>query len=90
MTDIQIEWNEHCRKIKVLFVAFEFRNMPYLVADKYGNFFTLPHFNKLRTTEFKKLNRKEGYIYYNGNKVRMSTLYKRVISTSKKIIIGTI
>jgi hypothetical protein len=58
---------------------YEFRNMPYLVADKFGNFYILPHFNKTRTTEFKRLDSSKGYIYYNRNMIRLSTLRKRVI-----------
>jgi len=54
--------------------------MPYLVADKHGNFFILQHFNLRRLTNFKKLDSSNGYIYYNGNKVRLSTLRKRIIN----------
>lgn len=51
--------------------------MPYLVADKFGNFFILPNYQHKRTTNFKMLNSNNGYIYYQGNKVRMSILRKR-------------
>jgi len=60
-------------------VKYTFRNMPYLVADQFGNFFLLPHCKNKRTSNFKKLNTSKGYVYYQGNKVRISTLRQRVI-----------
>ncbi len=56
---------------------FKFRNMPYLVCDKFGNFFLLPHCRNKRTSNFKQLDSSKGYIYYQRNKVRMSTLRNR-------------
>ena len=90
MVDIETYRDSGFRLVKMLNVAYKFRNMPYLVADKFGNFFILPHFNKKRTTEFKQLNTTKGYIYYNRNMVRLSTIRKRVIKVNDKIEINSI
>ena len=84
MTDIQTIEHPFKNDMKVLNVSYEFRGMPYLVADKYGNFFILPHCQNKRTSNFKQLKTK-GYIYYQGNKIRTSTLRKRVINSNLKI-----
>lgn len=76
MIDIKIKY-VNFKKTNVLKYKYKFRDMDYLVADKYGNFFILPHFNKRRTTEFKQLDSSKGYVYYNRNKITLSILRKR-------------
>ncbi len=73
--------------IKTYNLKYKFRNMPYLVADKYGNFFILSNCQNKRTTNFKKLNSNGGYIYYNRNQVRLSTLRNRCYLQKSKIIL---
>ena len=83
MTDIEIVYNPFKPNSKTLKVRYEFRNMPHLVADKYGNFYILAHCKHKRTSRFKQLDNSKGYIYYQGNKIRMSTLRKRVKETNQ-------
>jgi hypothetical protein len=56
---------------------YKFNNMPYLVADKFGNFFILEHCPNNRTIPFNILKIGDGHINYHGNQVRLSTLRKR-------------
>ena len=79
MVDIQTIYEPFKGNVKYLKIAYKFKNMPYLVVDRFGNFFVLPHFNKRRMTNFKQLKSINGFIYYNSNKVRLSTLRKRAI-----------
>jgi len=53
--------------------------MPYLVADEKGKFYILEHCPDKRTIPFKQLDTSKGYVCYNGNKIRLSALRKRVI-----------
>ena len=76
--DIKTEYVPFKDYVTTYYFKYSFRNMPYLVADKFGNFFILPHCKSKRTSNFKQLDSSKGYIYYQGNKVRMSTLRKRV------------
>jgi len=86
MTDIQHTY-EQLYSVKYLVVKYNFRNMPNLVADKYGNFFTLTNCQNKRTSYFKKLVKKNNRIYYNRIPVTMQTLRKRVFINQSKIII---
>lgn len=61
------------------YFKYSFRNMPYLKCDKFGNMFLLPHYSNKRTVNFKHLDKSKGYVYYNRNMVRISTLKQRVI-----------
>jgi len=70
---------------KVLSVKYTFKNMPYLVADKYGNIIMLNHCPKTKTIPFKVLNKSKGYIYYHSNKIRLSTLRKRMKVDNKQL-----
>ena len=78
---------ENFQFVKKLVISYRFKRLEHLVADKYGNFFILPHFHKRRTTNFKKLDNSKGYIYHNSIKYYMPTLRKRAIKTDDKIII---
>ena len=40
----------------LLEISYRYRGFDYLVADKAGNLYILPHFNYRRTVYFKKLN----------------------------------
>jgi len=82
-----IEVFENFQFVKKLVVKYKFKRLNYLVSDKYGNFFILPHFHNRRTTHFKQLDNSKGYIYYKGIKFYMSTLRKRAIKTDDKILI---
>ena len=65
-------------------VAYTFRGLEYLVADKYGNFFMLEHCPKKRTIPFKLL-KKTNRIYYHGIAYSLSTLRKMAIKTNEII-----
>lgn len=82
-----IEVFENYKFVKKLVVKYRFKRLDYLVADKYGNFFILPHFHIRRTTNFKKLDSSKGYVYHKGIKYYLSTLRKRAIITNVKILI---
>jgi hypothetical protein len=80
MTDIEYITTDPWKPSKaILKVKYTFRNMPFLVADKFGNLFTLAHCPKRRTIPFKQLDKSKGYVYYRGNKIRVSTLKDRAI-----------
>jgi len=74
--------------ITTYYFKYKFRNMPYLVCDKFGNFFILSNCKNNRTTEFKQLDNSKGYIYYNRNMIRMSTLRIRAIESQFRIVIN--
>ena len=82
-----IEVFERMQVVKKLVISYRFKRLENLVADKYGNFFILPHFHRRRTTNFKKLDNSKGYIYHKGIKFYMPTLKKRAIKTDEKILI---
>lgn len=65
--------------VTTYFFRYKFKNMPYLVADKYGNFFMIKHCPNKRTIPFKMLKKGNDFINYNGNQIRLSTLRRRVI-----------
>jgi len=78
---------EKLQVVKKLVISYRFKRLENLVADKYGNFFILPHFHRRRTTNFKRLNSSDGYIYHKGIKYYMPTLRKRAVKTDDKILI---
>ena len=84
MIDIYTIRDSGFREVNILNVAYKFRNMPYLVADKFSNFFMIEHCPNKRTIPFKHLENK-GYINYHGNKIRISILRNRAIKTNYKI-----
>ena len=73
------------RNETILKVKYRFRAMLYLVADRHGNFFNLAHCPNSRTIQFKQLDKSNGYVYYHGNKIRMSTLYNRVYEVAEDV-----
>ncbi len=77
--DTEIKYIPFKGKVLVYKFKYAFKNMPYLVADKYGNFFVLDHCKNKRTSNFKQLNSKNGYIYYQGIKYYLSRLRNIVI-----------
>ena len=69
----------------ILNIAYRFKNLKYLVADKYGNFFNLSHCINKRTQPFKILKIIEcRRIYYNRTAYSLSTLRKIVIKVNEK------
>lgn len=55
MTDI-IDKFENFSEVRYLIISCRYRGLDYLVSDKYGNLFVLPHCPNKRTIEFKQLN----------------------------------
>lgn len=74
----------------VLNIKYSFRNMPFLVADKYGNLFILPHCPNKRTIPFKILDKSKEYICYHGVRIRLSTLRRRTFKDERKEEVGFI
>ena len=68
-------------------IAYRYRGFDYLVSDKFGNLFILPHFNRRRTTEFKQLkpfnngNRKA--IKYKQSNISFLELKRKAISVNE-------
>lgn len=54
MIDIAIEI-EDFTEIKYLPIAYRYYGLDYLVSDKFGNLFILPHCPYKRTIDFKQL-----------------------------------
>ena len=69
----------------ILNIKFRFKGFNYLVADKYGNFFILPHCPNKRTITFKHLGRKKDFIYYHGVKKYMPELRRKRVFVEEKI-----
>jgi hypothetical protein len=62
-----------------LIIKYRFRSMPFLVADRFGEFYMLSHCPNHRTIPFKTLDKSKGYIYYHGNRISLVKLRCRVI-----------
>lgn len=75
---------ENLQFVIKLNITYRFGRLEYLVADKYWNFFVLPHFNSKRTTKFKLLDKSKGYIHYNGIKYYTSRLRNLAQKTEEK------
>lgn len=58
---------------------YSFRNLEYLVCDKFGNFFILPHCKNKRTSHFKMLDSSNGYVHYHRVKYYLSMLKNRIL-----------
>ena len=69
-------------------VAYRFKRLEYLVADKYGNLYNLEHCNGKRTSPFKMLDKARGYVYYNRIKYPLSRL--RTLAIKQNHIINPI
>ena len=72
---------------QILNVRFRFIGFNFLVADKYGNFFIIPHCPNKRTIRFKCLGRNKKFIYYHSVKKYMPELIRKRIVVSEKITI---
>ena len=68
-------------------VSYRFKGLPYLVADRYGNFFILEHCPNKRTIPFKMLKKSKYRAYYKGTPYSISTLKTLHISVNETISI---
>jgi hypothetical protein len=73
-------------------IAYRYRGFDYLVADKLGNLYLIPHFRVRRTVYFKKiepfLSKKEGnknMIKYHESNVSFKQLRERKIEVNEII-----
>lgn len=78
----------------LLDIAYRYRGFDYLVADKYGNLYLIPHFRFRRTVYFKKLepfaNKKGGkknMINYHESNVSFKQLKQRKIKVDETITV---
>lgn len=73
----------------LLEISYRYRGFDYLVADKAGNLYILPHFNYRRTVYFKKLNPfingGKKAIKYKGSNVSFKQLRERKIEANETI-----
>lgn len=76
---------EGIKWVKYLRVKYTWKQYPYLVADKYWNFFTLTHCPDKRTIPFKHLEKSKGYVYYHGYKVYLTRLEECATVNIKEI-----
>jgi len=72
-------------KPDILNITYRFINLPYLVADKYGNFFILSHCPNKRTIPFKMLKKSKYRINYKGTPYSLSTLRNINIKVNESI-----
>jgi len=86
MIDI-IEIQENLKFVKHLQIKFRFKGLDYLVSDKYGNFFALPHCPDKRTIPFKQLKKNQNYIYYHGSKKYFPELRKKRVVVNERYLI---
>lgn len=76
---------------KLLEIAYRYRGLDYLVADKYGNIYLIPHFRYRRTVYFKKIIpfengvNKKPTIKYHGTTVSFKQLRERKIPVNETI-----
>lgn len=92
MVDIQQVWNvKYFRFESVLNIKYRFKKYQYLVADKYGNFFILPHCPLLRSIRFKQLkpflNGKTKSIKYHQNNISLKSLRLNYKEVEEKYVI---
>jgi len=77
----------------LLEVAYRYRGFNYLVADKLGNIYLIPHFRFRRTVYFKKLepfqnkkdSTKKNTINYHGSNISFKQLRERKIKVDEII-----
>jgi hypothetical protein len=72
---------------KILHIKYRFDGFDYLVADKYGNFYILPHCPNKRTIPFKIIGKNDNYVYYHGDKKYMKKLSGKKISVCEEYIL---
>lgn len=78
-------------KYRLLEIAYRYRGFDYLVADKFGNLYLIPHFRFRRTVYFKKLEpfqngvNKRPTIKYHGSPVSFKQLKERKIESHETI-----
>jgi len=59
---------------EILKIKYRFDGFDYLVADKYKNFYILPHCPDKRTIRFKIIGKRKDYVYYHADKKYMKKL----------------
>jgi hypothetical protein len=73
----------------VLEIAYRYRGLDYLAADKQGNLYLLPHFRFRRTVYFKKLepfiNGNKKAINYHGSNISFKQLREKKIKVTECI-----
>jgi len=82
-----IEIHEGLKFVKYLRIKYHFTGFPYLVADKFGNFFMLPHCPDKRTIPFKHLKKNQNYVYYHGSKKYFPELRKKRVVVNDRYLI---
>lgn len=77
----------------VLEINYRYIGLDYLVADKHGNLYLLPHFKHKRTVRFKKIkifkNGRRYCIKYNGRNVSFIQLKQKALTCNDIININT-
>lgn len=78
----------------LLEIACRYRGFEYLVADKFGNLYLIPHFRFRRTVYFKKIEPfqskkggKKNMINYHKSNVSFKQLRERKIPVNETIIV---
>ena len=66
-------------------IAYRFKGLEHLVADKNGNFYILEHCTNKRTSKFKMLIKSKYRIYYKRTPYSLFTLRKLHIRVSEII-----
>lgn len=77
---------------RLLEIAYRYKGFDYLVADKFGNLYLIPHFRFRRTVYFKKLEPfpskkggKKNMIKYHGSNISFKQLRERKIKSIETI-----
>ena len=73
----------------ILNIRYRFKGFDYLVADKYWNFYTLPHYPNNRLIPFKIHGKRklQGYVYYHKDKKYRDNLMRRKIIVKEDYVI---
>ena len=85
MIDI-VETDDLSNITRKLIIRFRFTGIDYLVADRFGNFFVLPHCPNKRTIRFKHLGKNREFIYYHKSKKYMPELRRKGIFVNEEYI----
>ena len=74
---------------EILNIKYRFNGFDYLVADKYWNFYTLPHCPNKRLIPFKIHGKRklQGYVYYHKDKKYRNNLMRRRIVVNERFVI---
>lgn len=74
---------------RLLEIAYRYKGFNYLVADKFGNLYLIPHFRFRRTVYFKRIepftNGNKKAIKYHGSNISFKQLKERKIEANEII-----